>query len=128
MLNETNKHLIGKPSLKSDYCVVCGARATNQHHVIQKGMGGSKAKIPTVSLCGMGNTSGCHKLAHEGKLHFYWFDEEYELIARPDDGEAVTVCKHEEHGWKMCLLPDGLPTGSYNLQYALENGEWVPCS
>ena len=99
MLNETNKHLIGKPSLKSDYCVVCGARATNQHHVIQKGMGGSKAKIPTVSLCGMGNTSGCHGKAHSGRLHFDYRD-----------------------GWYYC------ETEPCSYLEALETGEWVPCS
>lgn len=27
---------------------------------------------PTIVLCGSGNTSGCHGLAHHERLHFRW--------------------------------------------------------
>lgn len=102
-MNNLNEHLLGKPSLQSDTCCVCGAPATNQHHVIIKGMGGSKyaKQIPTVSLCGMGNTSGCHGKAHSGQLHFDYRDG---------------------YGWMYCETDE--PT---DLQGALDNGEWWPC-
>lgn len=101
MLNETNRHLLCKPSLTRAWCVVCGKKATNQHHVIVKGMGGSRyaAQIPTVSLCGMGNASGCHGLAHSGKLHFDYRDGWVYLLTEP--------CTYQEalgkEGWRPCL-------------------------
>ena len=101
MLNETNRHLLGKPSLMSDHCCVCGKPATNNHHVIQKGMGGTKRKdIPTLPLCGMGNTSGCHGKAHSGQLHFDF---------------------KEGYGWVYC------ETEPCSYLEALETGEWWPC-
>lgn len=74
MLNDLTSPLLGKPSLYSPYCVVCGKPATNQHHVVIKGIGGSKheRRIPTVSLCGMGGVDGCHGKAHAMRLHFRW--------------------------------------------------------
>ncbi|MFR9169859.1 MAG: hypothetical protein ACLVKI_14535 [Gordonibacter urolithinfaciens] len=32
---------------------------------------------PTVRLCGSGNASGCHGLAHAGMLHFRWAAAEH---------------------------------------------------
>ena len=67
--------LMGKPSVKTDFCAVCGRPATNLHHVIPKGMGCRSDKgIPLIRLCGSGVT-GCHGLAHKGKLHFGWDDD-----------------------------------------------------
>lgn len=66
--------LLGKPSVESDRCAVCGRWATNRHHVVEKGMGGvgkSEALVPRISLCGSG-TTGCHWLVHAGMLHLYW--------------------------------------------------------
>ena len=101
MLNNLNAHLLDKPSLVSDYCCVCGKPATNRHHVIIKGMGGTafKKRIPTVPLCGIGNTSGCHGLAHSGRLFFDY-----------------------KQWWLYCLMDE--PT---DYQDALENGEWYRC-
>lgn len=74
------RKLLGLPSYVSPYCLCCGEKATNQHHVIQKGMGGRtktiEKLIPTVSLCGFGNASGCHGLAHSGHLRI-WHDGEW---------------------------------------------------
>lgn len=74
MRNEWERGLLGKPSVCVDECAVCGRKATNHHHVIIKGMGGTspeiEREIPTITLCGMGNASGCHGLAHKHKLHF----------------------------------------------------------
>ena len=71
--------LLDKPSiLDTDFCAICGRPAIDGHHVIQKGMGGyskeTERRIPQFRLCGFGNTSGCHGLAHKGRLHIYWDD------------------------------------------------------
>ena len=101
MLNHLNRHLLNQPSLRRAYCVVCGKPANNQHHVIIKGMGGTKyaKQIPTVSLCGMGNASGCHGLAHTGRLFFDYRD-----------------------GWYYCQVREPI-----TYEIALEYGEWEPC-
>lgn len=58
--------------LIGDYCVVCGHTATDRHHVVPRSQGGASG--PRLSLCGFGNTSGCHGEAHERRLHFRWRD------------------------------------------------------
>lgn len=61
-----------------DHCAVCGARwPLNQHHIVRRSQGnlyrdGVKRPKPTVTLCGSGNTGGCHGLAHANRLHFRW--------------------------------------------------------
>lgn len=48
-------------------CEACGqARATNVHHRLYKSRGGRGTVTNGLALCGMGNTSGCHGLAHTG--------------------------------------------------------------
>lgn len=65
------------------YCVVCGrAYPLNQHHVVKRSQGqlyrgGRVVKKPTLTLCGSGNTSGCHGKAHSGRLHFKYEDGEW---------------------------------------------------
>lgn len=54
------------------YCLRCGAPGTNVHHRQAKGMGGSNRPWTDrpdnlVTVCGQGNTSGCHK----------WISDEY---------------------------------------------------
>lgn len=70
-------NLMGRPSVVSDRCAVCGRYASNLHHVVQKGMGGVsrdvERRIPKVALCGSG-TTGCHGLVHERRLHLNWCD------------------------------------------------------
>lgn len=67
-------------SVRAPYCVVCGRTSPlNQHHVIRRGAGklyrnGVEVKKPTLTLCGSGNTSGCHGLAHSQRLHFRWVE------------------------------------------------------
>ena len=64
------------------YCAVCGAPASDRHHVIQKGMGGvskeTEKRIPKMRLCGHGNTGGCHGAIHQQRLHVYWEDKDDE--------------------------------------------------
>lgn len=69
-MNEYQKALMDKPSIKSPYCIFCGRPATEEHHVVYRSQGGAKG--PTVSVCGWGNTSGCHGLLHQHKLHLRW--------------------------------------------------------
>lgn len=96
--NEETKKLLDVPGIKSSSCVVCGSPATDQHHVIQKGMGGVPAeverRIPTVSLC-----RACHSAVHASRLHFtYDFETRAWLWASTkgiwhnckDDGAWVT--------------------------------------
>lgn len=65
-------------TVRADHCVVCGRNAPlNQHHVVRRSAGnlyrnGAKRPKPTLTLCGMGNASGCHGLAHSSRLHFRW--------------------------------------------------------
>lgn len=71
--NNITKRLLDVPGIKSESCVVCGSPATDQHHVIQKGMGGVptevESRIPTVSLC-----RSCHSEVHAGRLAFDYDD------------------------------------------------------
>lgn len=81
-MSEHDAHLLDKPSVDQEpYCAVCGRPATNRHHVIEKGMGGVsrelERRIPKVTLCGMGNASGCHGKVHAHLLHLYWDDDGY---------------------------------------------------
>lgn len=58
------------------FCVVCGATwPLNRHHIVPRSAGelyenGKKVRKVCAMLCGSGNTSGCHKLAHSRMLHF----------------------------------------------------------
>ena len=72
--NAFRDNLLGRESVTdTDRCVVCGAYATNEHHVVPKGMGmvplNVERMIPRLKLCGSG-TTGCHGLAHAKLLHF----------------------------------------------------------
>lgn len=70
-------------TVRKRYCCVCGMNnPLNQHHIVPRSRGnlvdphGMELVKPTVTLCGNGNASGCHKLAHSGMLHFRWFPKD----------------------------------------------------
>ena len=69
---EYQRDIYQAPSIRREWCVVCGKPATNNHHVIPNARHETKdhPESPTISLCGMGNASGCHGKAHDHKLHF----------------------------------------------------------
>lgn len=49
-------------------CLMCGTEADNIHHRRRKGMGGSallEQPSNLVTLCGLGNASGCHGEVHQ---------------------------------------------------------------
>lgn len=77
-LPEYLKPLMAGCSIKKTYCAVCGATyPLNQHHIVRRGAGkmyrnGKELPKPTITLCGSGNTSGCHGKAHAQRLHFRW--------------------------------------------------------
>jgi hypothetical protein len=58
------------------FCAICGATwPLNRHHFVWRSWGelyenGEKVPKPIITLCGDGNTSGCHGLAHSRQLHF----------------------------------------------------------
>lgn len=91
--NEQTKKLLGIPGIKSDTCVVCGSLATDQHHVIQKGMGGVPAEverlIPTVSLC-----RNCHTAVHQGHIKF-----RYDLGWLWSGGAGIWHDCRDDGGW-----------------------------
>lgn len=68
--NTQEQKLMNKPSIITDICPFCGAHATNRHHIVPRSRGGSAGAV--VSVCGNGNTSGCHRKLHERTLHLDW--------------------------------------------------------
>lgn len=108
-MNRYERDLLDHESVKSPLCVVCGRPATDSHHVVMKGAGGVTAalerRIPTLTLCGMGNASGCHGMAHRHMLHFRWRDG-WEWLATDEPvkyGKAI-----EMGGWRP-IRRDGQP-------------------
>lgn len=81
------------PTIRKQHCVVCGRPANNMHHVVWRSWGelhdchGRKLKKPMVPLCGMGNASGCHKKAHERRVHFRWMPK----VLNGDFGQPYVV-------------------------------------
>lgn len=83
-------------------CVVCGrAYPLNKHHIVRRGAGelyedGRKLPKAVVTLCGSGNTGGCHGLAHANRLHF-----------RNDRGRLEHVVLDEPTPYVEALEMDG---------------------
>lgn len=77
MRDVRRERLLGKPSIETELCPFCGRLATNRHHIVPKGMGGTKSErdIPTVTVCGMGNAGGCHGRLHSRDIEMDWDDE-----------------------------------------------------
>lgn len=105
MINEFTAVMLDRPSIGGTRCAICGAPATNAHHVIQKGMGGTsyESRIPTIKLCGSGVT-GCHGLAHQKRLHIYWRDGwVYLITSRPINDFRCWQTRADEYrpvpGW-----------------------------
>ena len=64
-------------TIRSDRCAVCGRSPAQMHHVVRRSAGrlyrnGVEVPKPMLPLCGLGNASGCHGMAHQGRLHFRW--------------------------------------------------------
>ena len=101
-VNELYRPLMGRPSVGGRRCCVCGRPATNRHHIVPRSAGrlvegGREVPKPTAPLCGMGNASGCHGLAHRHRLHFRWRDGWERLVtAEPTRYQEALAT---EEGW-----------------------------
>lgn len=86
------------PSLIRTHCPFCGRPATNNHHIVPRSQGGTDG--PLISVCGLGNTCGCHGLLHQHKLHLrYDFDAEvWEFIFTYKSTKYDTALKMS--GWQ----------------------------
>lgn len=84
-------------------CVVCGQTfPINQHHVPPRSAGkvfvrGKELPKPTLTLCGSGNTSGCHGKAHHGLLHFR-FTDRWEYLELDEPADRLSAL--EMDGWR----------------------------
>lgn len=92
------------PTIRLDRCAVCGRPwPLNQHHIVKRSAGqlvrgGVVVPKPTITLCGSGNASGCHGLAHQGRLHFRWVEA--------DAGREGWNLTHVKGGHLEYLLTD----------------------
>lgn len=86
-------------------CCVCGRPAPlNQHHYVWRSWGelhrpdGSVVEKPTITLCGSGNASGCHGLAHKRMLHFREVNGKLHYLLT--DYPMPYVQALDEYGWR----------------------------
>ena len=99
-LPEILRPLMEGPSIETPRCAVCGAPwPLNRHHIVRRGAGklfrdGREVPKPTVMLCGSGNGSGCHGLAHANRLHFRWVraEQRFNRPAPPGSGHWESCC------------------------------------
>lgn len=71
-MNLLDEPLYNAPSIELPYCPFCGKPATNRHHIVPRSRGGKGGA--TVTVCGMGNASGCHGKLHSHLLHLRYAD------------------------------------------------------
>jgi hypothetical protein len=117
-LPEILRPLMEGTSVEAPCCAVCGRSwPLNRHHVVRRGAGrlyrdGIEVPKPTIMLCGSGNASGCHGLAHQNRLHFRW--------VRASDGFNRPRPQGSGH-WEylVCDVPTKYAT-------ALSMGGWRP--
>ena len=76
-------------------CEGCGmAPATNMHHRKFRSAGGRDTAANLLHLCGMGNTSGCHGIAHGAlKMQNGW------SVAPWNDPALVPVFHRRDGSW-----------------------------
>ena len=96
-------------AIKSARCAVCWASASNGHHEPPKSHVGDHDD--TITLCGAGNASGCHGLAHNngGSLRLFPGDSEWHFTCDTKAARAINARR------KRTALPAVKPT----LRYAV---------
>lgn len=66
-MNQRDMRLMNAPSWETILCPFCGRRFQSRHHIVYRSRGGHNG--PTITVCGTDNSSGCHGLLHQHKLH-----------------------------------------------------------
>lgn len=119
-LPEMYRPLMEGCSVSTPYCAVCGRTGVplNRHHVVKRSAvklyrGGVEIPKPTITLCGSGNASGCHGLAHSGRLHFRWAETVNDI--------AHEWMHHIGGHWEYLLLDEPC-----DYLTALEMDGWKP--
>ena len=76
--------------------------------------GGVRIPRPKLPLCGLGNASGCHGLAHQNRLHFRW--------VRKDATDGPWYLTHVNGGhWEYLITKEPV-----KYQRAIEMDGWRP--
>lgn len=120
-LPEFLRPLMDGTTLRLDHCAVCGKTyPLNQHHIVRRGAGklyhdGHEVQKPCITLCGSGNASGCHGLAHANRLHFRWVPSHRGQSRKSALRNVWAGCGH----WEFLLLDE--PT---DYLTALGMGGW----
>lgn len=138
--------LLDKPSLIQGRCCLCGDPAQNKHHAPPKSRIPKRMhkRIPLLAVCGIGNTSGCHRLLHgfiepryEDEWSFACDDEAARaevnerreangLLAAYDPYDIPAFV--EPHAEAQDTLPDELTYEAWRLVSAIDNetrtAEW----
>lgn len=119
-LPELYRPLMEGYSVETPFCAVCGrTHPLNRHHIVKRSAGkmyraGVEIPKPTIMLCGSGNASGCHGLAHQNRLHFRWVKRDV------NEGEWYQV--HVDGGhWEYIITDEPV-----KYQKALEMDGWMP--
>lgn len=94
-LDLLRQKLMDKPSIETPFCPFCGKAVNNRHHIVPRSDGGKDS--PTVTVCGMGNASGCHGKFHHYKLHLRWNDG-WEYLETDEPTKYQTAL--EMDGWQ----------------------------
>lgn len=95
-MNLLQEALMQAPSIEAYCCPFCGKPATNRHHIVPRSQGGHDG--PTVTVCGMGNASGCHGKLHDHRLHLRWQGNRWEYLETKEPTKYQNALSME--GWK----------------------------
>lgn len=86
--------LMGKPSIETEGCAFCKRYPVERHHIVPRSHGGKNG--PTVTVCGFGNTSGCHGKLHSHRLHLRW-NEGWEYLETKEPTKEMEALDMD--GW-----------------------------
>lgn len=127
--------MLGKPTVKAPYCVVCGStEKLEQHHPVKRSEGvwvrdGREVAKPTLTLC-----RKCHGKVHSrgGLLFFRWSDRKTGDWVNGDASfagtgrwECLEISKEDEARWKeQHRLPNGKLPSRIGYMNALDMEGW----
>jgi hypothetical protein len=103
-LDNYDRMLLRRPDMTGPTCVFCGKPAENNHHLIPRSrlIKAAQWLSPIISVCGLGNASGCHGDLHSGRKHVRYFDR-FEVEGWEYLTSDVPISRDEAHardGWK----------------------------